>query len=140
MCSYLLKILNPLSYILNFMNIPNVRLLIQDIIMVLLYFSSLYIYYYFFFVLFFFTSFEVGQIFLGKRPSFGLIPDLPPIHPNSPRSGLLSNSNSGQPRRPDRTSTQNSVPSSPILGTRGGYSPVRDQRMFIASFCRLDVN
>ena len=47
MCSYLLKILNPLSYILNFMNIPNVRLLIQDIIMVLLYFSSLYIYYFF---------------------------------------------------------------------------------------------
>ena len=122
------------------MNIPKVRLLTQDVIMVLLYFSCIYL---LFFCIIFFTSFEVGQIFLGKRPSFGLIPDLPPIHPNSPRSGLLSNSNSGQPRRPDRpdrTSTQNSVPSSPILGTRGGYSPVRDQRMFIASFCRLDVN
>ena len=119
------------------MNIPNVRLLTQEMmIMVLLYFSCIYL----LFLYYFFTSFEVGQIFLGKRPSFGLIPDLPPIHPNSPRSGLLSNSNSGQPRRPDRTSTQNSVPSSPILGTRGGYSPVRDQRMFIASFCRLDVN
>ena len=85
----------------------------------------------------FITSIEVGQIF-GKRPSVGLIPDLPPIHPNSPRPGHLS---SGQPRR---TSTQssvpgNSVPSSPILGNRArGFSPARDQRLFIASFCRLD--
>ena len=87
----------------------------------------------------FITSIEVGQIF-GKRPSIGLIPDLPPIHPNSPRPGHLS---AGQ--QPRRTSTQstgvpgNSVPSSPILGNRArGFSPARDQRLFIASFCRLD--
>ena len=87
-------------------------------------------------------SLEVGQIF-GKRPSnSGLLADLPPIHPHSPRPGTGGGHFSTAQNR--RTSTQSSVPSvpsSPILGHRNsnrGYSPVRDQRMFIASFCRLD--
>ena len=87
-------------------------------------------------------SLEVGQIF-GKRPSnSGLLADLPPIHPHSPRPGTGGGHFSTAQNR--RTSTQSSVPSvpsSPILGHRNsnrGYSPVRDQRLFIASFCRLD--
>ena len=92
-------------------------------------------------------SLEVGQIF-GKRPSnSGLLADLPPIHPHSPRPGTGGGHFSTAQNR--RTSTQSSVPSvpsSPILGHRNssnrGYSPIRDQslnqRMFIASFCRLD--
>ena len=86
------------------------------------------------------SSFEVGQLtsgaaFNSKRPSnSGLVSDLPPPYPHSPRPGSVHHPGN---RRASSTA-QNSVPGSPILGNRRGFSPVRDQRMFIASFCRLD--
>ena len=93
----------------------------------------------------FFASFEVGQLtsgaaFNSKRSSnSGLISsDLPPPYPShSPRPGSVHHPGT---RRTSSTA-QNSVPGSPILGARNnprGFSPVRDQRMFIASFCRLE--
>ena len=97
-----------------------------------------------------FYSIEVGQITAAaaaaavnnlnnKRPSnSGLqgLADLPPVHPLSPRPGAFQHTSGGPSTR--RTSNaQNSVPGSPNLGGRRGFSPVRDQRMFIASFCRL---
>ena len=96
----------------------------------------------------FFVSFEVGQLTSGgagalnsKRSSNSGLSDLPPLpYPShSPRPGSVHHPGT---RRTSSTAQNSSVPGSPILGRNPGgrgFSPVRDQRMFIASFCRLDA-
>ena len=77
----------------------------------------------------------------SKRSSNSGLSDLPPLpYPShSPRPGSVHHPGT---RRTSSTAQNTSVPGSPILGHNPGgrgFSPVRDQRMFIASFCRLDA-